>query len=81
MTPEQRYDRLERVARLMCEAALRSSRECRKQTAQLGCYVEARKEYEVARLAVAAKSDDSVSSETLHRAREILNEARDALTR
>ena len=32
----------------------------------------ARREYEVAGLAAAAKPDDSVSSETLHRARENL---------
>jgi hypothetical protein len=34
MTPEQRLDRLGRIARLMYEAGLRCSREARKQTAK-----------------------------------------------
>ncbi len=81
MTPEQRYDRLERIARLMYEGALRSSRESRKHTAQLRSYVEAQREYEVAKLAVAAKPDDSETNETLCRAEEILKRAREELKR
>ena len=81
MTPEQRYDRLERMARLMYEDALRASRESRKQTALLGSYVDAQREYELAKLAIAAKPEDSETNETLRKAREVLDQARAELRR
>ena len=81
MTPEQRYDRLERVARLMYEDALRASRESRKQTALLKSYVDALREYELAKQAIAAKPEDSETNETLRKAGIVLDQAREALTR
>jgi hypothetical protein len=72
MTLEEEYDRWERYAKLLCVDSLRASRESRKQTARLRSYVDAQREYEVTKLAVAAKPDDSETNETLCRAREIL---------
>jgi hypothetical protein len=65
----------------MYDDALRASRESRKQTALLGSYVEAQREYEAAKLAVAAKPEDSETNETLHRASEVLKQAREELRR
>jgi hypothetical protein len=79
MTPEQRYDRLERIARLMYEDALRASRESRKQTDLLSSYVDAQREYELAKLAIAVKPEDSETTETLRKAREVLDRAREEL--
>ena len=81
MTLEQKYDRLERIARLLYEGSLRASRESRKQTVDLGHYVEARKEYEVATQAVAASPADLQAIETLQRAAEALEKAREKLRR
>jgi len=81
MTPEQRYDRLERIARLMCEATLRANRESRKQNAKLKFLIDAHQEYDAAMLAVAEKPEDSRRSEALRRARETLDQARADLKR
>jgi len=81
MTPEQRYDRLERIARLMCEATLRANRESRKQTDKLKFLIYAHREHDAAMLAVAEKPEDSERSATLRRAREMLNQAREELRR
>lgn len=79
MTPEQRYDRLERIALLMCEAASRSLRESRKQTAKLKIYVAALQEHDAAELAAGQRSEDSETSEGLRRATERLAQAREEL--
>ena len=42
MTLEQKYDRWERIARLVNEDAMRSSRASRKQMKKLKSYVDAR---------------------------------------
>jgi nanoRNase/pAp phosphatase (c-di-AMP/oligoRNAs hydrolase) len=81
MTPEQRLDRLERLARLLYEAILRDSRESRKQTAKLKDYWAALEEHDAAKLAAAERPEDSERSETLRRATEILNQAREELER
>jgi hypothetical protein len=81
MTPEQKYDRLERIARLMYEGALRSSRESRKQRVRLESYVAALREYDVAKQAVAAGPEDSEAIESLSRASQALNKAREELRR
>ncbi len=41
MTPEQKYDRWERVARLLYEDATRRARKSRKQTTNLKFYLDA----------------------------------------
>jgi hypothetical protein len=79
VTPEQKYDRLERIARLMYEDALRASRKSRKENAALKRYVEAQREYEVAKLTAFAKPDDLGATEALHRALENLDPTREEL--
>lgn len=59
MTPEQRYDRLERIAELLCEAALRANRESRKQLKQLRAMVDARKRYDEAKPAVTKSGPET----------------------
>ena len=81
MTLEQEYDRLERMARLLYEGAVRSSRESRKQTAHLRRYVDAGREYQAAKEAIAATPDDPGANEALHRASEALRKAREQLKR
>jgi len=51
MMSEQEYDRLERLARLWCEAALRSNRESRKQLMSLNSLVDKRNKLAEARMA------------------------------
>ena len=75
---EQRYDRLERIARLMSEGALRSLRETRKKTAKLEKYYAALSEHDAAMLAVREKPE-SHWVETLRIATERLDHAREEL--
>jgi hypothetical protein len=79
MTPEQRLDRLERIARLMSEGALRSLRESRKQTSKLKDYFAALSAHDAAKLAAAERPEDFETSEKLRRATESLNQAREEL--
>jgi hypothetical protein len=79
MTPEQRLDRLERIARLMSEGALRSLRQTRKETSKLRDYWAALSEHDAAKLAAAERPEDLETSETLRRAAEKLDHAREEL--
>ena len=79
MTPEQRLDRLERIARLLYEAVVRDSRETRKQTAKLRAYWAALSEHDAAKLAAAERPEDRETSETLRRATQSLDQAREEL--
>lgn len=81
MTPEQKLDRLERIARLLYEAILRDSRELRKQTAKLKGYWAALSEHDAAKLAVAERPGDLETSEMLRRATESLDQAREELNK
>jgi len=73
MTPEQRFDRLERIAHLFCEAADR----CSEQTAKLKRYMQAQVEHEAARTDARALPSDGDRQETFQRAVENLNQARE----
>lgn len=79
MTPEQRLDRLERIARLMSEGALVSLRQSRKETSKLKDDFAALSEHDAAKLAVAERPQDLETSETLRRAIESLDQARKEL--
>lgn len=79
MTPEQRLDRLERIARLMSEGALRSLRQSRKETSKLRDYWAALSEHDAAKLAAAERPGDIETSEALRRATESLDQAREEL--
>ena len=78
MTPEQ-YDRLERLARLLCEAAGRDLRKSRQQTKKLKIYVAAQQAWDVAEQAVEELPEDPGRRERLVRAREVLDQARQDL--
>ncbi len=81
MTHEQRYDRLERIARLMCQASSRSLRESRKQTAKLKAYVVALEEHDAATVVALERPQDTQATEGLRMATESLNQAREELRR
>jgi hypothetical protein len=81
MTPEQRFDRLERLARLLGERPRHHRRESRKQTDRPRDYVTALGEFLAARQALEAKPDDSETNENLRRAEEVLDRTRNELTR
>jgi hypothetical protein len=73
------YDRLERMARLLCEALERDVRKGRQQTKKLKRWVAAGKECEAAEEAMQESPDDSEKKETLLRARQLLEQARSDL--
>ena len=79
MTPDQKMDRVERMARLLYEAVVRDSREFRKKSAKLKVYYAALDEHDAAKLAAAEKPEDLETSETLRRATESLDQAREEL--
>ena len=79
MTPEQRLDRLERIARLMSEGALRSLRQTRKETSKLRAYWVALSEHDAAKLAAAERPEDRETTDTLRRATETVDQAREEL--
>ncbi len=81
MTPEQRYDRWERIARLCYEAAVRSSRELRPQTKNLKLYADALTKCEAAKREQEELPGDSERKEKLLKARQILEDAREELRR
>jgi hypothetical protein len=81
MTPEQTYDRLERTARLLCQASLVSLRESRQHTLKLEAYVTKLREYDAAKLAAAKMPEELETMEDLRRATEDLNHARESLQR
>jgi len=78
MTPAQ-YDRLERMARLLYEAAVRDSRKSRQQTRKLKLYVEARNQCDAAEEAAAELPEDPARKERLLRARQLLEQSRSDL--
>ena len=73
MTPEQRFDRLERIARLFCEGAER----CGEQTANLKRYMQAQVEHEAVRAEARKLPKDADRQEALERAVGKLNVARE----
>ena len=79
MTPEQRLDRLERIARLVCEESMRSSRASRKQLKDLKFYVDALRKYDAAKMGSEERPEDLEMKESLLKARQILNLAREEL--
>ncbi len=80
MTPEQRYDRWERIAHLLYEAAMRSTRESRQRTKKLKLYGDARRQCEAAERAVEELPEDSDRKAALLCARQFLEQARKDLT-
>ena len=81
MTPEQKYDRWERIARLLYEDATRRSRESRKQTAKLKFYLDADRRNHAARRELAEDPKDSAKIERADLARQALDRAREDLKR
>lgn len=81
MTIEQRYDRLERLARLLYEAATRSARQSRSQTKKLRAYVEAQKNYESIVVNERERTGSSDAISALGKARRALEAARENLKR
>ena len=88
MTPEQKLDLLERLARSLCERpwlprreSRKPGRQSRKQSAVLGDYVKALTEYDAAKQALEQEPDDSEKNEILNRARELLDQVREELKR
>ena len=81
MTPEQRYDRWERIAKLLYEAATRSSRESRKHNAKLKFLLEANRQHDAAMLTAAANPESAEMRETVDRTGRILKQAREDLKR
>jgi hypothetical protein len=81
MTLEEKYDRWERIARLVNEDAIRSLRESRIRTKQLKSYVDALREHDVAKAATEERPEDLDANERLEQARQILDRAREALRR
>ena len=81
MTPEQKYDRWERIARLLYEDATRRSRESRKQTAKLKLYLDADRRHHAARRELAEDPKDSAKIEMADLARQTLDRAREDLKR
>jgi hypothetical protein len=79
MMTRGQYDRLEQLARLLCEAAGRDLRKGRQQTKKLKIYVAAQKDCDVAEQAVEELPEDLGRRERLVRAREVLDQARQAL--
>lgn len=79
MTPEQKLDRLERMARLLYEAVVRDSRESRKQRTKLRNYWAALSEHDAAKLSAAERPEDRETTERLRRATETLDQAREEL--
>ncbi len=77
-TPAQ-YDRLERLARLLCEATARDARKSCEQTKKLKRWAAARKQCEAAEQAVEERPEDSDRKEILARARQLLDQARSDL--
>ncbi len=81
MTLEQKYDRWERIARLVNDEAIRAARASRKRTKELKSYVDALREYDAAKMASEERPEDLDSKESLVEARQILDRAREALKR
>ena len=81
MTIEQRYDRLELLARLLYEAATRSARQSRSQRKKLGAYVEAQKNYESIVVNERERTGSSDAISALGKARRALEAARENLKR
>jgi len=79
MTLEQKYDRWERIARLVYEDAIRTSRASRKQTKKLKFYVDAVREYEAAKMASEERPEDSDTKEGLLKAGLVLDRTRQEL--
>jgi hypothetical protein len=81
MTLEQKYDRWERIARLIYDEATRSARASRKRTKELKSYVDALRQYDAAKTASEELPEDLDTKESLVEAKQILDRAREALRR
>lgn len=81
MTLEQKYDRWERIARLVNDRAMRDARVSRKRTKELKSYVDALREYDAAKTASEERPEGSDTKESLVEAKQILDRAREALRR
>jgi hypothetical protein len=81
MTLEQKYDRWERIARLVNDDAICAARESRKRTKELKSYVDALREYDAAKTASEERPKDLDTKESLVEAKQILDRAREALRR
>jgi len=81
MISQQKFNRLERIVRLLGERTSPDMRESRKQTAALGNYVTAVSESDAARRALAAKPEDLETKAAFHRAQQSLEIAREELQR
>jgi len=81
MISQQKFNRLERLVRLLGERPSRYLRESRKQTAALGNYVTAVRQCDAARQALAAKPGDSETIAAFHLDQKSLELAREELKR
>lgn len=79
MISQQKFNRLERLVRLLAERPSRYLRESRKQTAALGNYVAEVRECDAAREALAAKPEDLETTAAFHRAQKFLEIVREEL--
>ncbi len=68
-----------RIARLVYEEAIRTSRASRKQLKELKFYMDALSKYEAAKIASEERPEDTETKESLLKARLILNRARQEL--
>ena len=65
MTPEQRFDRLERIARLMVRAGLRARRQARQQDEKINMIIDAQIKNE-ARFAKLAQAQTDLTESQSH---------------
>ena len=79
MTPEQRLDRLERVARLLYEAVVRDSRRSHDEAKKLRAYWAVTAEYDAAKSAQAENPENNEVIERVSAATENRNHAYDDL--
>jgi hypothetical protein len=81
MISQQKFNRLERLVRLLGERPSRYMLESRKQTAALGNYVTAVRECDAARQSLTSKPEDLETRAAFHRAQKSLEIAREELQR
>jgi hypothetical protein len=81
VTQDEQLDRLERSLRLFLKRPVRDRREASITATKLGAYVTALGQYDAARRALEQKPDNLATNETLSRARESLDQAREELKR
>lgn len=81
MTQDEQLDRLERLARLAYQAALRDSRAARKEAATFRRYWAASDKLEAAKFAAAQEPQDSKMLDDLREATAVFDEAREEFQR